>query len=438
MIQSIFYFLLFSALFYTLYKALLANKSFFASNRALLLAIPLLSAGIAFIGPRVALPSSYPVSRFVLPEIQIASAQGGMDFSESAGFADVWLWLYLAIAAVLLLYTILGLVNLYKILNSSEQLNGHLYLSANIKSAFNFAHGIVIPARLNNSKNYHSIVLHEEAHRQQLHYLDNLYYRLLSIVAWFNPFIHLLGKELKQVHECQADAAVIEQENIENYAHTLLSSTLGGDIGFPVRALPASPFFNSSLIKTRITMIYKNKSPKWQRALYLSFLPLMVGMTLLACNKTDSTIAETPTEKVLNASEVDYFPRTSECADATKEASMMCFQQAIMKHVSENLSYPEEAKKLGMEGKIYVGFVVSAEGHVSEVEIKRGLAPAEGASFSAEQYKASESANSQIITLLQGVPAFEKSAIKEGNAVAMEFTLPIALKLPKSTDENAN
>lgn len=438
MIQSLLYFVLFTALFYTLYKALLANKSFFAGNRALLLAIPMLSAGIAFIGPRISLPPSYATTNFSLPAIQIEGAQGGMSFRESAGHADVWLWVYLAIAAALLLYTLLGLIKLYTILNGSERLDTHLYLSAKAKSAFNFAQAIVIPAQLKNSSNYQSILLHEEAHRRHRHYLDNLYYRLLSIVAWFNPFIHLLGKELKQVHECQADAAVVGQENIENYAHTLLSSTLGGDIGFPVRALSASPFYNSSLIKTRITMIYKNKSPKWQRALYLSFLPLIAGMTLLACNKTESAVAEAPTEKVLNASEVDYFPRTSECADATKEASMMCFQQAIMKHVSENLSYPEEAKKLGMEGKIYVGFVVNAEGNVSEVEIKRGLAPAEGASFSAEQQQASESANAQIITLLQGVPDFEKAAIKEGNAVAMSFTLPIALKLPEPVDEGLN
>lgn len=428
--KSLLYFLLFTGLFYTLYKALLANKSFFAGNRALLLAIPLLSAGIAIIAPQFTLPSSYPTANFVLPEIQIVGAQGGMDIRQSAGDSSVWWWLYLTIAAGLLIYTAIGLVNLFHLLKSSEKIERNIYFSQKAESAFNFANAIVIPNHLRESKNYQSILLHEEAHRRHLHYLDNLYYRLLSIAAWFNPFIHLLGKELKQVHECQADAAVIEQENIENYAHTLLSSTLGGDIGFPVRALSASPFFNSSLIKTRITMIYKNKSPKWQRALYLSFLPLIAGMTLLACNKTDSTITQAPTEKVLNASEVDYFPRTSECADATKEASMMCFQQAIMKHVSENFTYPVAAKELGLEGKIYAVFVVNTEGEVSDVQIQRGLSAAEGAEFSAAQSQASEAANAQVITLLQGVPPFDKGAMKEGKPVAMEFTLPIALKLP--------
>lgn len=47
--------------------------------------------------------------------------------------------------------------------------------------------------------------------------------------------------------------------------------------------------------------------------------------------------------------------------------------EAFYKFVSKNLKYPSQAKKLGIEGKVYVQFIVDEHGNISDVEIARGI-----------------------------------------------------------------
>lgn len=42
-------------------------------------------------------------------------------------------------------------------------------------------------------------------------------------------------------------------------------------------------------------------------------------------------------------------------------------------YLASNLTYPAEAKSMGIEGTIIVGFVINADGSVSDVEILRGI-----------------------------------------------------------------
>ena len=47
--------------------------------------------------------------------------------------------------------------------------------------------------------------------------------------------------------------------------------------------------------------------------------------------------------------------------------------EALQKFLEANLKYPEEAKKAGIYGKVYVNFVVNAEGKVMEAKIMRSV-----------------------------------------------------------------
>ena len=47
--------------------------------------------------------------------------------------------------------------------------------------------------------------------------------------------------------------------------------------------------------------------------------------------------------------------------------------EALQKFLEANIRYPEEAKKAGIEGKVYVNFVVNAEGQVMEAKIMRSV-----------------------------------------------------------------
>lgn len=157
-----------------------------------------------------------------------------------------------------ILYFISGLWLLFKVLRGSESSRHkgrNISYSPLIKSAFTFGNYILIPENLRNDPKLETLIEHEVIHMQMGHSWDRIYYKILSTALWFDPFIHLFSKELRQVHEFEVDAQLVEENNIENYAHMLLSSTLGADLAYPEKALSPSPFFNSSLIKSRITMM---------------------------------------------------------------------------------------------------------------------------------------------------------------------------------------
>lgn len=47
--------------------------------------------------------------------------------------------------------------------------------------------------------------------------------------------------------------------------------------------------------------------------------------------------------------------------------------EALIKFIQENIKYPVEAKKKGIEGRVYVQFVVSKKGEVEDVKVLKGI-----------------------------------------------------------------
>ena len=47
-----------------------------------------------------------------------------------------------------------------------------------------------------------------------------------------------------------------------------------------------------------------------------------------------------------------------------------CFNEGILKHVKKTFKYPERAKDLGVQGKVYVMFVVDSKGYISNIRTR--------------------------------------------------------------------
>lgn len=47
--------------------------------------------------------------------------------------------------------------------------------------------------------------------------------------------------------------------------------------------------------------------------------------------------------------------------------------EAMMKFLNENIQYPEIAKELGEQGRVYVGFVIEKDGSLSNIQVLRGV-----------------------------------------------------------------
>ena len=56
------------------------------------------------------------------------------------------------------------------------------------------------------------VLLHEKAHIRNHHYRDTLFIEGLSILCWFNPFVWLVKRELRALHEFQVDRCLLSGE----------------------------------------------------------------------------------------------------------------------------------------------------------------------------------------------------------------------------------
>ncbi|AEV32458.1 antirepressor regulating drug resistance protein [Owenweeksia hongkongensis DSM 17368] len=421
-------FVAFSGMLYLLYILVFKRFSFFAGNRWLLLSIPLISFVIPLVAPQFTNSVAPALATFQLEEIILNTTASPIE--ETTNSTNWLLLSYFAGFSIMTLLLIIGLAKAFQIKRKAVEKTGNIYYSSNISSAYTFFKSIIIPLSLKGHKDIDTIIKHEQVHVRQWHGLDNLYFQIITALAWFNPFIHLLAKELRQTHECLADEEAVEKTSREEYAHLLLSSAFGNELNFPLAAGTATPFFNSSLIKTRITMIYKSKTNRHFKWAYLALLPMLAAMTLYSCDKVkeEKSVSAQHEEKTtpISFADVEQVPLFEGCdANLSNDEAKACFQQGIMKYIGNNFEYPKTASKLGIEGKVYVQFIIAKDASIEDVEVLKGLSYEED---NIEQKSAVDEAHEEISKLIASIP-LTAPAYKGGKKVAMSFIIPINMKL---------
>lgn len=177
-------------------------------------------------------------------------------------------------------------------------------------------------------------------------------------------------------------------------------------------------------------MLYQKPSPAWRKNLYLAVLPLIAGMSIIACDKSDEPEVvvvgqELRSEAVSDLSTLDQLPLAPDCdATANKEAIKACAFQHISNHIAENFKYPELAKKENVEGRILISFVVEEDGSINEVEVVKSIE-----AESDMMKTAVEQAEVQSVELVSSIPNFKAPARKDGKNVRIRMLIPIQLKL---------
>ena len=423
MILLIFRFIAFSAILYFSYRFLFSRMSFFRLNRGIILAIPVFSLLIPLIAPFFSAPPMVqPALSVLLHEVNPGSAETTL-IETVKGFS-LW-WIIYALGALsVLVSTLIGLIKARKILKRAKPAFENVHVSTEAIGPFAFFRKIVIPSTLLTNEGLPAIIAHEQAHVEQYHAYDILLYNFLCTLFWFNPIIHLLNRELRQVHECLADEAALAATSRESYAHLLLNSVFGSEISFDT----TNRFFNSSLIKTRITMMYKTKTKQKMKGLYLAFLPLIILMIIISCqkqelnsNSSNANVKAGETELV-DFAELDQPPLFPSCdVNDSKEDQLKCFQENIAKYVTENFKYPESAKKANLKGKMYVSFIITEEGNIGKVRIDTKFPENTDGTVKGDAAVAGILA----VKKLRGL----RPATINGKPVAVKFVVPINMKL---------
>jgi len=123
---------------------------------------------------------------------------------------------------------------------------------------------------------------------------------------------------------------------------------------------------------------------------------------------------EEDNDEIFNFAVVENKPIYPGCEKlATENDKFMCFNQGIMRHIGKNFEFPELARQMGIQGKVYVNFVIEKNGKVSSVTIARGV---------------DKLIDDEAIRVIKKLPTFIP-AKQRGKPVRMQYTVPINARL---------
>ncbi|WP_100074463.1 M56 family metallopeptidase [Chryseobacterium camelliae] len=141
-----------------------------------------------------------------------------------------------------------------------------------------------------NSEVGRQILKHEMVHIEQKHSYDKIFMETITALFWFNPFFHIIKKELSLIHEYLADKKAVRQSDTKAFAQMLLASHFSGT-QWPA----ASPFLSSNL-KKRLKMLQKPKT-KFGYARRILALPVVFTVAFAyLINAKNQEIKATNTE----------------------------------------------------------------------------------------------------------------------------------------------
>ena len=370
--------------FYLLWKLLLSRETFHRFNRVALLTV----MALAFVLPwvKLSLDVSTPVADgMVMLEEMIVTPAGAVQPHQVAqtwsviSIANILYFIGVVAVLVWLLHSQWSLHRMLKKGRREQMPDGiTLHVVPGEQTPFSYFRHIVINEQ-DYRDNPREILTHEHAHISLRHSWDVLFVELVKLFQWWNPAAWLLCRELKQVHEYEADMAVLNQGvDAKQYQLLLIRKSVGDQL------FSMANNFNYQSLKKRISMMTKNKSSQWNTLRALVVVPV-IALALLAFANTKSVAAVvanqqaimTPTSEVVKANAEAQV--TDESAPQSKKVyksveQMPMFpggEMALMKYLQSHINYPPEAAKNDIGGRVIVQFIIDETGQVGEVKVLR-------------------------------------------------------------------
>ncbi len=266
------------------------------------------------------------------------------------------------------------------------------------------------------------ILAHEQAHIRLGHSWDLLLLEVVKAIQWFNPFVYLLGRDLKAVHEYEADNAVLNQ-GIDAKTYQLLLVTKA--VGNRLQTLGNNLSHHS--LKKRIKMMHKTNSNRWMMTKAV-VLPALMALAVVAFAKpkveeipateeiTEPIVEESTTPPEVNT-EVSLPADDDKIYDIVEENAQFPGGDAAMyKWIANHLQYPEECREKGIQGRVMIQFVVNKDGSITDVKVLKSP---------------SALLSEEAIRVVKAMPKW-KPAKDKGKVVRSHFRLPIVFRLPNT------
>lgn len=403
--------------FYLVYKLLLSRDTFFAYNRFVLLGLCALSLSLPLAQVSTSNPSPV-VAGFAVVETMVVSAEVYEPTSLDFSVTSLCLGVYLLGVLFFLAREIWSLLSLRRLISGGRVVENDGTMKVVVVkdhvSPFSWM-GNVVMSEKDYADSPEYIIRHERAHVVARHSWDILACDLLIVFQWYNPAAWLLKSELQTVHEYEADRSVLDSGiNATDYQMFLIRKTAGEKL------FSAANNLNQYSLKNRITMMKKSKSNKWNHCKVLAVLPVAATAVIaFASPKAESLTNEIMRESDALVSAVRQVAATDSLKG--KNVGMLVIQgdereplvavehapkdggtefpksqspddlvydvveempefpggiPALLTFMKENIKYPAEAQKKGVQGRVIVKFVVDKQGQVTNAKVERPVDPA--------------------------------------------------------------
>lgn len=410
---------------YLAYRLFIAGTRQHAMNRRLLLVI----YGASLIIPLVVLA-------VMLHTPEAASGIGNIEIGEitseianreppsshiSTNLTSLLLKIYAGGMIATSIYFLFGLCMLWRITKKGERTQLGLYNLILVDdqykfSPFSWRHFIVM-SRSDYDEDGDMILLHEYAHLKLLHWSDLVLAYLTICIQWYNPAAWAMREELKAIHEYQADETVIESGvDTKQYQLLLVKRAVGSGYQSFANSL------NHSKLQKRVTMMYEKKTSLRRKLFAFALIPAIgAGIAVTSIPSVAGvleSLASTSTATQATSDETPAPESKREIYTAVENIpEFPGGMEALMRYLSMNIRYPEEAQKADIQGRVIVKFVVNQDGSVSDAEVVKGV---------------DESLDKEALRVVSSLPKWTPGTVN-GKAVDCYFTLPINFRLQDDT-----
>lgn len=301
------------ALLYSCFFLFLSKETFHRFNRCMLVGIMLVSLVMPMFHFTTSHPTTlneevYIVQNYIehdtTPIIVTAQQAQGITWIQALT------WIYMAGVVLMLILTLVQATSLIRFMSSgvrhTDSQGNTVILHNNDVPPFSIFRYIVMSVKdYESSRQY--ILTHEQEHIRLGHTYDLLLLQGMKTLMWFNPFIWFLSRDLKAVHEYEADQAVINQGiDAKSYQQLLVMKVVGN------RLQPFTNNLNHGSLKKRIVMMYQKPSNRWLMLKALCAIPVAA----LTINTFATPIETDPVEDMVKTLETTNVPAFNEVKEA--------------------------------------------------------------------------------------------------------------------------
>ncbi len=454
------------AVLWVYYRIFLHRDTFFKGKRLTLLLGLIFSLIYPLLNIAAWMPILHPVQQLTqsiivaLPEITV-TANGNKAYST----IEIFTILYFSIMGLLVLRVVFQFAKLILLSHryGTLEVDGQKIICLPKGSApFSFFGLVFIQPEDHSESDLKEILHHEQTHVRQAHTLDVLLAELICTVFWINPFAWLLKYDLRENLEFLADKDVVHAGfDPKSYQYHLLR------LSYQQSPIRMGNNFNVSQLQNRIKMMNKKRTSHAGWSKYLLTLPLFAFLLMVSygfkikpstdVNVQNKVVAVASADKVVTPSppplkltgkltahtqNVSKKETSLELTEAvvpekisaikittpvnTQESDTAVYIveqmpqfpggiEELMKFIKDNLHYPHDAFKAGIEGRVVIRFIVSRNGDVTDVTVIRGI---------------DSSCDNEAVRVVKMMPKWIPGR-KNGQNVAVFFTLPISYKLKK-------